>query len=111
MRIYIIAFCVFEQLAFRLNFLNPFFTILANKMRVDNHIHIREYGYRHAFFSHYVLPLRVRLKATQSFHNLIELFDEGTISQSQVERWFKKFKSGDTNKTVQLEQRRLSGST
>jgi hypothetical protein len=36
-------------------------------------------------------------KGAQSFRDLNELFSEGTISQSQVERWFKKFKSGDTN--------------
>ncbi len=57
-------------------------------MRVDNHIHIR-----HIMLYHYQKGWR----AAQSFRDLNELFGEGTISQSQVERWFKKFKSGNTN--------------
>ena len=35
--------------------------------------------------------------APQSFRDLNELFGEGTISKRQVEKWFKTFKSGDTN--------------
>ena len=35
--------------------------------------------------------------ASQSFRDLNELFGEGTISKSQVERWFNKFKLDDTN--------------
>ena len=35
--------------------------------------------------------------AAQSFRDLNELFGEGTISKSQVERCFKQFKSSDTN--------------
>jgi hypothetical protein len=49
---------------------------LANKMRVDNHIHIR-----HIMLYHF----EKGWKAAQSFRNLNELFGEGTISQSQVE--------------------------
>ena len=37
-----------------------------------------------------------------------ELFDEETISQSQVEKWFKKFKSGDTNLKDEEERGRPS---
>lgn len=33
----------------------------------------------------------------QSFRDLNELFDEGIISKNQVKKWFKKFKSDDTN--------------
>ena len=40
---------------------------------------------------------KVGWKAAQSFRDLNELFVQGTISKSQVERWFKNFKSGDTN--------------
>ena len=35
--------------------------------------------------------------AAQSFRDLNKLFGEGTISKSQVEKWYKKFKSSDTN--------------
>ena len=58
------------------------------KKRIENHIHIR-----HIMLYH----LEEGWNTAQSFRDLNELFDEGTISKSQVERWFKKFKSGDTN--------------
>lgn len=57
-------------------------------MRIENHIHIR-----HIMLYHFEKDWN----AAQSFRDLNELFGEGTISKSQVERWFKKFKSGDTN--------------
>uniref|UniRef100_A0A914CHY5 Mos1 transposase HTH domain-containing protein n=1 Tax=Acrobeloides nanus TaxID=290746 RepID=A0A914CHY5_9BILA len=57
-------------------------------MRVDNHIHIR-----HIMLYHF----EKGWKTAQSIRDLNELFGEGTISQSQVERWSNKFKSGDTN--------------
>ena len=57
-------------------------------MRIENHIHIR-----HIMLYHF----EKGWSAAQSFRDLNELYGEGTISKSQVERWFKKFKSGDTN--------------
>ena len=58
------------------------------KMPIENHIQI-----------HHILLFHFEKcwNAVQSFRNLNELFGEGTISKSQVERWFNKFKSGDTN--------------
>uniref|UniRef100_A0A914CTU9 Mos1 transposase HTH domain-containing protein n=1 Tax=Acrobeloides nanus TaxID=290746 RepID=A0A914CTU9_9BILA len=47
--------------------------------------------------SYYALPLREKLEGRPTFHDLNDLFGEGTISQSQVERWSKKFKSDGTN--------------
>ena len=44
-------------------------------------------------------------KATQPFRDLNEIFGEGTISKSQVERWFK---SGDTNLADEIGRRRPS---
>lgn len=58
------------------------------KMRIENHIHIR-----HIMLYHF----EKGWSAAKSFRDLNELYGKGTISQSQVERWFKKFKSGDTN--------------
>ena len=56
------------------------------KMRIENHIHI----------CHIVLyPFEKGWNAAKSFRDFNELFGEGTISKSQVEKWFKKFKSGD----------------
>ena len=55
-------------------------------MRIENHIHIRRimlYYFKKGW------------NAAQSFRDLNELFAEGTISKSQVEKWFKKFKLGD----------------
>ena len=57
-------------------------------MRIQNHIHIR-----HIILYHF----EKGWNAAQTFRDLNELFGEGTISKSQVERWFKKFKSNDTN--------------
>ena len=58
-------------------------------MRIENHIHI----------SHimYALSFEKGWNAAQSFRDLKEPFGEGTISISQVEKCFKKFKSGDIN--------------
>ena len=57
-------------------------------MRIKNHLHIR-----HIMLYHF----EKGWSAAQSFRDLNELYGEGTISKSQAERWFKKFKSGDTN--------------
>uniref|UniRef100_A0A915DFN2 Mos1 transposase HTH domain-containing protein n=1 Tax=Ditylenchus dipsaci TaxID=166011 RepID=A0A915DFN2_9BILA len=57
-------------------------------MRVENHLHIR-----HIMLYHFEKGWR----AAQSFRDIVELFGEEAISQSQVERWFKRFKSGDTS--------------
>ena len=46
---------------------------------------------RHIMLYHY----QKGWMAAQSFRDINELFGEGTISQSQVERWFQKFKSGN----------------
>ena len=56
-------------------------------MRIENHIHIlhiKLYYFERCW------------NAALSFSDLNKLFDDGTINKSQVERWFKKFKSGDT---------------
>ena len=57
-------------------------------MRIENHIHIR-----HMMPDHFEKDWN----ATQSFCDLNEVFGQGTISKSQVERRFKKFKSDATN--------------
>jgi transposase len=57
------------------------------KMRIENYIHIR-----HIMLYHF----EKGWKAAQSFRDLNELFGEGIISKSQVEKWFQKFKSGNT---------------
>ncbi|CAK9818532.1 Histone-lysine N-methyltransferase SETMAR [Anthophora plagiata] len=57
-------------------------------MRIENHIHIR-----HIMLYYF----EKGWNAAQSFYDLNELFGEGTISKSQVKRWFKMSKSGDTN--------------
>ena len=54
-------------------------------MRIENHIHIR-----HIMLYHFE-------KGWKSFRDLNKLFGKGTISKSQVEKWFKKLRSGDTN--------------
>uniref|UniRef100_A0A914D9P2 Mos1 transposase HTH domain-containing protein n=1 Tax=Acrobeloides nanus TaxID=290746 RepID=A0A914D9P2_9BILA len=38
-----------------------------------------------------------RWKAAESYRDLNEVFGEGIISERQVQRWFKKFKIGDTS--------------
>ena len=58
------------------------------KMRIVNHNHIR-----HIMLYHF----EKGWNAAPAFRDLNELFGEGTISISQVEKWFKKFKTGDTN--------------
>ena len=57
-------------------------------MRIENIIHIRHFILYH---------FEKGWNATQSFRDLNEVFGKGTIRESQVERWFEKFKSGDTN--------------
>nr|CDJ96098.1 Transposase domain containing protein [Haemonchus contortus] len=47
-------------------------------------------------------------KAADSFRDLNELYGDGIISQSQVERWFKKFKTGNTNLEDEEGRGRLS---
>ena len=68
-------------------------------MRIENHIHIR-----HIMLYHF----EKGWSAAQSYRDLNELFGEGTISKSQVKRWFKKFKSGDTNLADEEGRGRLS---
>ena len=68
-------------------------------MLIENHIHIR-----HIMLHHFKKGWNV----AQSFLNSSELFGEGTISKSQVERWLKKFKSGDTNLVDEEGRGRLS---
>ncbi|KAI4460686.1 mariner mos1 transposase-like protein [Holotrichia oblita] len=58
------------------------------KMRIENHIYIR-----HIMFYH----CEKSWNAAQSVRDRNELFGEETISKRQIERWFKKFKSSDTN--------------
>ena len=55
------------------------------KKRTENHIHIR-----HIMLYHF----EKGWNEAQSFRDLNGLFGEGTISKSQVKRWFK---SDDTN--------------
>ena len=55
-------------------------------MLIENHI-------RHIMLYHF----EKGWNAAQSFCDLNEPFNEGTISKSQVEKWFMKFTSGDTN--------------
>jgi hypothetical protein len=57
-------------------------------MRVDNYIHIRHIKLYH---------FEKGWTAAQSLRDLNELFGEETISHSQVEKWFKRFKSGNTS--------------
>ena len=57
-------------------------------MRNENHIHIF-----HIMLYHF----EEGWNAAQPFRDLNELFGEVTISKSHVEKWFNKFKSGDTN--------------
>ncbi|KAI4465823.1 mariner mos1 transposase-like protein [Holotrichia oblita] len=58
------------------------------RMRIENRIHIRYIMLYH---------FEKSWSATQSFRDLNDLFGEEIISKSQVERWFKNFKSDDTN--------------
>ena len=57
-------------------------------MRIENNLHIH-----HIMLYHFEKGWR----ATGSFRDLNELFDEGTISKRQVERWFKKFITVNTH--------------
>jgi len=57
-------------------------------MRVDNHNHIR-----HIVLYHF----EKGWTAAQSFRDLNELFGQGTITQQGVQKWFARFKSGDTS--------------
>ena len=57
-------------------------------MRVDNHNHIR-----HIMLYHF----EKGWSAAQSFRDLNELFGQGTITQQGVQKWFARFKSGDTS--------------
>ena len=57
-------------------------------MRVENHIHIRHIMLYHFEKGH---------KSAEAFRDLNELFGDGTISWSQVKKWFQRFKSGDTS--------------
>ena len=57
-------------------------------MRVDNHNHIR-----HIMLYHF----EKGWTAAQSFRDLNELFGQGTITQQGVQKWFARFKSGDTS--------------
>ena len=58
------------------------------KMRVENYIHVR-----HIMLYHF----EKGWKATESARDLNELFGEETISEREAQRWFKRFKSGDTS--------------
>ncbi|KAI4465818.1 mariner mos1 transposase-like protein [Holotrichia oblita] len=64
------------------------FTHWLVRMRIENRIHIRYIMLYH---------FEKSWSATQSFRDLNDLFGEEIISKSQVERWFKNFKSDDTN--------------
>uniref|UniRef100_A0A914E1N8 Mos1 transposase HTH domain-containing protein n=1 Tax=Acrobeloides nanus TaxID=290746 RepID=A0A914E1N8_9BILA len=57
-------------------------------MRVDNHVHVR-----HIMLYHF----EKRWKATESARDINELFGEGTIGERMVQKWFKRFKDGDTS--------------
>ena len=57
-------------------------------MRVENHIHIREIRLYH---------YEKWWKAAHSFHDLNELFSEGTIIQRQCQEWFARFKLDNTS--------------
>ena len=59
-------------------------------MHVENYTHIC-----HIMLYHF----EKCWQAEESFRDLNELFGEGTISKSQVERWFKKFKTSEINST------------
>ena len=73
------------------------------KMRIENHSHIHHIMLYH-LEKGWNAAQSFRKKgwnAAQSFRNLSELFDEGTISKSQVERWFK-----SSNRGIQTSQKR-----
>ena len=57
-------------------------------MRVDNHVHVR-----HIMLYHF----EKGWKATESVRDINELFGEGTIGERMVQKWFKRFKDGDTS--------------
>ena len=57
-------------------------------MRVDNHVHVR-----HIMLYHF----EKGWKATESARDINELFGEGTIGERMVQKWFKRFKDGDTS--------------
>ena len=58
------------------------------KMRIENHIHIRHILLYHFEKGH---------KAAEAFRDLNELFGDGTINESTVRIWFRRFKSGNTS--------------
>ena len=64
-------------------------------MRIVNHNHIR-----HIMLYH----IEKGWNAAPAFRDLNELFGEGTISISQVKKWFNKFKTGDTNLQMNEEE-------
>jgi transposase len=57
-------------------------------MRGDNHVHVR-----HIMLDHF----EKGWKATESARDINELFGEGTIGERMVQKWFKRFKDGDTS--------------
>ena len=57
-------------------------------MRIENHIHIRHILLYHFEKGH---------KAAEAFRDLNELFGDGTIDESTVRIWFRRFKSGNTS--------------
>ena len=57
-------------------------------MRVENHVHIRHILLYHFEKGH---------KAAEAFRDINELFGDGTIGESQVRKWFQRFKSGNTS--------------
>lgn len=61
----------------------------------NNHSFTNRNAYRNSssYSPHYALSKK-GWKAAESFN---ELFSKGTISESQVESWFKKFKTAETN--------------
>ena len=63
---------------FLIFFIKIIFSFQLMKMRIENHIHIR-----HIMLCHF----EKGWNAAQSFRHLNELYGEGTISKSQVERW------------------------
>ena len=57
-------------------------------MRVDNYVHIRHIILYHFEKDH---------TGGEAFRDLSELFGDGTIGETQVRRWFNRFKSGNTS--------------
>lgn len=69
-------------------------------MRTENHMHIR-----HVMLHHFIKEM----SPAESFREINELYGKGTISQSQVNRWYKRFMSGDDS--LEDEKRRGRPST